>query len=104
MFQKLPFTGIVRSVLSLFHPLMAQEKTLRPGDVVVVSGGELIPADGDIIHGIALVDESAITGESAPVIREAGGDHAGVVAGTRVLPDSGSIKVRVKAARRQPGG
>ena len=61
---------------------------LRKGDRVRVSAGELIPADGDIVEGAATVDESAITGESAPVIREAGGDRSGVTGGTRVLSDT----------------
>ncbi len=61
---------------------------LRKGDRVRVETGELIPADGDIVAGAATVDESAITGESAPVIREAGGDRSGVTGGTRVLSDA----------------
>jgi K+-transporting ATPase ATPase B chain len=69
--------------------------TLRKGDVVMVTAGEFIPADGEIIEGVASVDESAITGESAPVIREAGGDRSAVTGGTRVLSDW--IKVRVTA-------
>jgi K+-transporting ATPase ATPase B chain len=68
------------------------------GDEVVVSAGEVIPADGEVIEGIASVDESAITGESAPVIRESGGDRSAVTGGTRVLSDR--IVVRVTA---QPG-
>jgi len=68
---------------------------LRAGDLVVVTAGELIPGDGDIIEGIASVDESAITGESAPVIRESGGDRSAVTAGTRVLSDW--IKVQITA-------
>jgi potassium-transporting ATPase ATP-binding subunit len=68
---------------------------LRKGDVVRVSAGEVIPADGDIIDGVASVDESAITGESAPVIRESGGDRSAVTGGTRVLSDW--IRVRVTA-------
>jgi len=68
---------------------------LRKGDLFLVVAGELIPADGEIIEGVATVDESAITGESAPVIREAGGDRSAVTGGTRVLSDR--IKVRVTA-------
>jgi K+-transporting ATPase ATPase B chain len=66
---------------------------LRAGDLVLVSAGEFIPSDGEIEEGIASVDESAITGESAPVIREAGGDRSAVTGGTRVLSDQ--IKVRI---------
>ncbi|MGL4369232.1 MAG: HAD-IC family P-type ATPase, partial [Spirochaetota bacterium] len=68
---------------------------LRKGDIVEVREEETIPGDGDIITGSALVDESAITGESAPVIREAGGDRSGVTGGTRVL--SGSVRIRICA-------
>ncbi len=68
---------------------------LRKDDVVVVSAGEFIPGDGEIIEGVASVDESAITGESAPVIREAGGDRSAVTGGTRVLSDQ--IKVRISS-------
>ncbi len=68
---------------------------LRKGDVVRVVAGEVIPADGDIIEGVASVDESAITGESAPVIRESGGDRSAVTGGTRVLSDW--IRVAVTA-------
>jgi len=70
-------------------------ETLRKGDVILVSAGEIIPTDGDIIEGAATVDESAITGESAPVIREAGGDRSAVTGGTRVLSDR--IRVEVTA-------
>ena len=66
---------------------------LRAGDKVIVSAGEFIPSDGEIFEGVASVDESAITGESAPVIREAGGDRSAVTGGTRVLSDK--IKVRI---------
>src|SRR5262249_16276039 len=61
--------------------------TLRKGDVVLVEAGELIAADGEVIEGVASVDESAITGESAPVIRESGGDRSSVTGGTKVLSD-----------------
>jgi K+-transporting ATPase ATPase B chain len=67
--------------------------TLRAGDLVLVSAGELIPSDGEIIEGVASVDESAITGESAPVIREAGGDRSAVTGGTRVLSDQIKCKI-----------
>ena len=60
---------------------------LRRGDVVLVEVGDVIPGDGDVVEGIASVDESAITGESAPVIRESGGDRCAVTGGTRVLSD-----------------
>jgi potassium-transporting ATPase ATP-binding subunit len=66
---------------------------LRAGDLVLVSAGEFVPSDGEIMEGVASVDESAITGESAPVIREAGGDRSAVTGGTRVLSDQ--IKVRI---------
>ena len=66
---------------------------LRADDVVVVSAGEFIPGDGEIIAGVASVDESAITGESAPVIREAGGDRSAVTGGTRVLSDQIKVKI-----------
>ena len=69
---------------------------LRVGDRVRVDAGELIPGDGEIIAGVATVDESAITGESAPVIRESGGDRSAVTGGTRVLSDT--IEVRISAA------
>src|SRR5947209_7422410 len=66
---------------------------LRSGDIVVVRAGDFIPGDGEVIEGVASVDESAITGESAPVIRESGGDRSAVTGGTRVLSDE--IKVRI---------
>src|SRR6185437_10350164 len=69
---------------------------LKVGDVVFVEAGDTIPADGEIIEGIASVNESAVTGESAPVIRESGGDRSAVTGGTVVLSDW--IKVRVTAA------
>jgi potassium-transporting ATPase ATP-binding subunit len=70
---------------------------LEPGDIVLVEPGDLIPSDGDVIEGVASVNESAITGESAPVIREAGGDRSAVTGGTVVLSDW--IKVRITAAQ-----
>lgn len=67
--------------------------SLKKDDIVLVKDGEIIPSDGDIIEGTGLVDESAITGESAPVIRESGGDISGVTGGTKLL--SGEIKVKI---------
>jgi K+-transporting ATPase ATPase B chain len=68
---------------------------LRKDDVVVVEAGELIPGDGDVIRGVAYVDESAITGESAPVIRESGGDRSAVTGGTRVISDRIEVRISV---------
>ena len=70
---------------------------LQKGDLVVCEAGDVIPADGEVVEGIASVDEAAITGESAPVIRESGGDRSAVTGGTRVLSDR--IVVRVSADR-----
>jgi K+-transporting ATPase ATPase B chain len=70
--------------------------SLKVGDVVVVEAGDIIPSDGEVIEGIASVNEAAITGESAPVIRESGGDRSAVTGGTQVLSDQ--IKVRITAA------
>ena len=69
----------------------------KPGDIVLVETGDLIPSDGEVIEGVASVDESAITGESAPVIRESGGDRSAVTGGTRVISDW--LKVRITAAQ-----
>jgi K+-transporting ATPase ATPase B chain len=69
---------------------------LQRGDLVIVEAGELIPGDGDIVAGIATVDESAITGESAPVIRESGGDRSAVTGGTRVLSDRIVVRITSK--------
>jgi K+-transporting ATPase ATPase B chain len=71
---------------------------LRPGDHVIVSAGELVPADGEIVRGLATINEAAVTGESAPVLREANTDRSGVIGGTKVLSDE--IVVRVTA---EPG-
>jgi potassium-transporting ATPase ATP-binding subunit len=70
---------------------------LKPGDVVLVEAGDLIPSDGEVIEGVASVNEAAITGESAPVIRESGGDRSAVTGGTTVISDQ--IKVRITAAQ-----
>jgi K+-transporting ATPase ATPase B chain len=69
---------------------------LQQGDIVVVEAGEIIPGDGDVVEGIASVDESAITGESAPVIRESGGDRSAVTGGTRVLSDRIVVQITQK--------
>ncbi|MGE0734047.1 MAG: potassium-transporting ATPase subunit KdpB [Alphaproteobacteria bacterium] len=70
-------------------------RSLKVNDLVLVEAGDIIPGDGEVVEGVATVDESAITGESAPVIRESGGDRSGVTGGTRVLSDW--IKVRITA-------
>src|SRR6478735_4288889 len=76
-----------------FHPIEAD--SLRKGDVVLVHANDVIPADGEVIEGVASVDESAITGESAPVIRESGGDFSAVTGGTKVLSDWIVVRVTV---------
>ena len=85
------------------HPDGTEERvaaaSLAKGDLVVCEAGDLIPSDGEIIEGVASVDESAITGESAPVIRESGGDRSAVTGGTKVLSDR--IVVRITAERGQ---
>ncbi len=85
---------------TIAHRVITDQKTedvaapdLRKDDVVIVSAGEFIPGDGEIIAGVASVDESAITGESAPVIREAGGDRSAVTGGTRVLSDQITVRI-----------
>ncbi len=75
---------------------LVASSTLRKGDIFICEAGDMVPADGEIIEGLATVDESAITGESAPVIREAGGDRSSVTGGTKVLSDQ--IKVRVTSS------
>lgn len=70
--------------------------TLQPGDIVMVEAGDFIPSDGEVIAGVASVDESAITGESAPVIRESGGDCSAVTGGTRVLSDWLEVRITAK--------
>jgi potassium-transporting ATPase ATP-binding subunit len=76
---------------------MIDAAELKAGDLVLVEAGDLIPSDGEVIEGVASVDESAITGESAPVIRESGGDRSAVTGGTRVTSDW--LKVRITAAQ-----
>ena len=76
---------------------------LQKGDLVVCEAGDIIPADGDVVEGIASVDEAAITGESAPVIRESGGDRSAVTGGTRVLSDRIVIRVTADKGARFSG-
>jgi potassium-transporting ATPase ATP-binding subunit len=83
------------------QPIAAGAGTaLKVGDVVLVEAGDMIPGDGEVIEGMASVNEAAITGESAPVIRESGGDRSAVTGGTQVLSDW--IKVRITAAPARP--
>ena len=81
------------TVASLADGREVPASSLQPGDVVVVVAGQVVPGDGDVVEGIASIDESAITGESAPVIRESGGDRSAVTGGTTVLSDR--IVVRI---------
>jgi len=74
---------------------LVQSEDLRKGDVILIEAHDIVPADGEVIEGVASVDESAITGESAPVIRESGGDFSSVTGGTRVLSDWIVVKVMV---------
>jgi K+-transporting ATPase ATPase B chain len=86
------------SVNNLFHGttwLPLEAENLRKGDVVLVETGDMIPLDGEVIEGVASVDESAITGESAPVVRESGGDFSAVTGGTRVLSDWLVVRITV---------
>jgi K+-transporting ATPase ATPase B chain len=89
--KRCPAPGILDGV---YQHVPAEE--LRIGDVVMVEAGDLIPTDGEVVEGVAMVNESAVTGESAPVIREAGGDRSAVTGGTKVVSDW--IKVKVTAA------
>ena len=94
--RKMRTTTMARRILA--HSANASEERiaageLRKGDLVVCEAGDIIPSDGDVIEGIASVDESAITGESAPVIRESGGDHSAVTGGTRVISDRLVIRI-----------
>lgn len=77
---------------------------LRLSDHVVVEAGQIIPGDGDVVEGIASVDESAITGESAPVIRESGGDRSAVTGGTKVLSDRIVVRITSKPGRPSSTG
>jgi K+-transporting ATPase ATPase B chain len=74
-------------------PESVSSRALRKGDLILVAAGEMIPADGEVIEGVASVDESAITGESAPVIRESGGDRSAVTGGTKVVSDELLVRI-----------
>ena len=87
---------VAHRMLATAKQKKSRQQNLRAGDEVVVKAGQIIPGDGEIINGIASIDESAITGESAPVIRESGGDRSGVVGGTLVISDN--IIVRITGA------
>ena len=78
---------------------LVKAEDLRKGDIVLVETHDIIPADGEVIEGVASVDESAITGESAPVIRESGGDFSSVTGGTRVLSDWIVVRVIGQSGR-----
>jgi len=75
--------------------MMVEGNSLRKGDYLLIESGDVVPADGEVVEGVATVDESAITGESAPVIRESGGDFSAVTGGTRVLSDWIVVRVTV---------
>ena len=84
---------VLVGVSDIFEPVRAH--ALKVGQIVLVEAGDIVPGDGEIVEGVATIDESAITGESAPVVREAGGDRSAVTGGTKVLSDR--IKVRITA-------
>jgi K+-transporting ATPase ATPase B chain len=86
---------VAANLATTFPWLPERAENLRKGDVVLVEATELIPVDGEVIQGVATVDESAITGESAPVVRESGGDFASVTGGTRVLSDWLLVRIGV---------
>ena len=91
--RKTKTDAVAKRVLSNERVEQVAASALRSGDVVICAAGELIPGDGEVIDGIATVDESVITGESAPVIRESGGDRSAVTGGTKVLSDQ--IRIRI---------
>jgi K+-transporting ATPase ATPase B chain len=95
MAKKLQRHGRFDAAGNLERGQLVEGSTLRKGDLVLVEAGDVVPADGEVIEGVATVDESAITGESAPVIRESGGDFSAVTGGTRVLSDWIIVRVTV---------
>ncbi len=90
-----PGGSATHAVASVGAWLPEQAENLRKGDVVLVEAGDMVPLDGEVIEGVASVDESAITGESAPVVRESGGDFSAVTGGTRVLSDWLVVRITV---------
>jgi len=98
--KKLP-AGTIELWLREPHSFLEQipSTKLQNDDLVIVQAGETIPADGEVVEGVAAVDESAITGESAPVVREAGGDRSGVTGGTRVLSDRILVRITASAGK-----
>jgi K+-transporting ATPase ATPase B chain len=92
--------GLVTEAVGEGSPLAQTVSTaLKEGDLVVIEAGQMIPADGEIVAGVASVNEAAITGESAPVVREAGGDRSGVTGGTQVLSDRIVVRITATAGK-----
>ena len=91
-----PWPAVRRLARRKPAPWSRSPPLLQQGDIVVVEAGQVIPGDGDVVEGIASVDESAITGESAPVIRESGGDRSAVTGGTTVLSDRIVVQITQK--------
>jgi K+-transporting ATPase ATPase B chain len=89
----MPFPSLLAAPIASLELEETESTSLQHGDLVVVDTGQIIPSDGEIVAGVASVDESAITGESAPVVREGGGDRSGVTGGTRVLSDRIVVKI-----------
>ena len=93
MARKLRAWPLPKDTLLIANEEFVPASRLKKGDLVVVEAGQVVPGDGEIIQGIASVDEAAITGESAPVIRESGGDRSAVTGGTKVLSDQLVIRI-----------
>ena len=91
--RKTKTDSMARRIVSPGKTEIVPASKLRAQDVVICEAGDIIPGDGEVIEGIATVDESVITGESAPVIRESGGDRSAVTGGTKVLSDQ--VKIRI---------
>ena len=95
-------TATARKLDAQGHEWNVAAAVLKVGDLVVCEAGDIIPGDGDIVEGVASVDESAITGESAPVVRESGGDRSSVTGGTRVLSDRIVIRITTEPGVLSP--